>query len=74
MKTQSENPSPPPFFLQWRAREIFGAPSGMNEGQPLYNLKPSLQEIVPLCKAAEAHNMIESRKTTGKVLLEIPAL
>ena len=46
----------------------------MNEGQPLYNLKPSLQEIVPLCKAAEAHNMIESRKTTGKVLLEIPAL
>jgi NADPH2:quinone reductase len=48
--------------LLWRAREVFeAAQSGA--------LRVRIDREIPLREAAEAHRLLESRKTTGKLLL-----
>ncbi len=46
----------------WRANEIFGG---------LHPLKLTLQGIFPIEKVQEAHKLIESGLTDGKILLKI---
>lgn len=48
--------------LDWRAGEIFSA---IADG----SLRLSIQDTLPLERAADAHRMLESRATTGKLLL-----
>ena len=48
--------------LLWRAREVF---SWIAEGK----LRLRIDRQIPLCDAAEAHRLLESRQTVGKVLL-----
>ena len=48
--------------LLWRAREVF---DGISSGQ----LRLKIDRDVPLRDAAEAHRLLESRKTIGKLLL-----
>ena len=49
--------------LEWRAGEVLGwAASGA--------LKLRTEHIYPLAEAAQAHTDLESRSTTGKILLE----
>jgi len=52
----------PPDELQWRSRDIL---SGISSG----SLKIRIGESFPLSAAAAAHQALEGRKTTGKVLL-----
>ena len=48
--------------LLWRAREVF---SWIAEGK----LRLRIDRQIPLCDAADAHRLLESRQTVGKVLL-----
>ena len=49
--------------LEWRAGEVLGwAASGV--------LKLRTEHIYPLAEAGQAHTDLESRSTTGKILLE----
>lgn len=47
-----------------RAHDIF---NGLREGW----LKVRIGNVFPLAQAAEAHRMLEERKTIGKVILKI---
>jgi NADPH2:quinone reductase len=49
----------------WRGQQIMGPPGG------LHPIKLTLQGVVPLAKVREAHMLIESGATTGKILLKI---
>ena len=49
--------------LLWRSSEIFG---WLADGR----LKLNIHKIYPLCDAAEAHRDLESRRTSGKLLLK----
>jgi NADPH2:quinone reductase len=49
--------------LEWRANEVLG---WVADG----SLKLRTEHVYPLTEAAQAHADIESRKTTGKILLE----
>ncbi|HYL79800.1 MAG TPA: zinc-binding dehydrogenase, partial [Candidatus Acidoferrum sp.] len=51
-----------PVELQQRAKDVFG---WVKSGQ----LKIRVHQSLPLKDAAEAHRLLEGRKTTGKVLL-----
>ncbi|GAA3811040.1 quinone oxidoreductase family protein [Cellulomonas soli] len=53
-----------PDELAWRAREVFGA---VADG----SLDVRVGATYPLADAADAHRALESRATTGKVLLEL---
>jgi NADPH:quinone reductase len=48
--------------LEWRAGELFGRAMGGG-------LEVTIHEVLPLAEAAAAHRLLESRATTGKVLL-----
>ncbi|WP_437717244.1 zinc-binding dehydrogenase [Sorangium sp. So ce448] len=50
--------------LSRRASAVFDA---HREG----TLVPRIERVLPLARAAEAHELLESRATAGKVLLEI---
>ena len=50
--------------LLWRAGDVLNA---VASGQ----LKLRIDSTFPLAAAAEAHRALESRKTAGKILLEI---
>jgi NADPH:quinone reductase len=52
-----------PEELKWRATDLFG---WIESGR----LKLHIQKIYPLQDAAEAHRDLESRRTTGKLLLK----
>ncbi len=47
-----------------RARDVF---AGMREGW----LKLRIDRVLPLAQAAEAHQLLESRQTTGKLILKV---
>lgn len=55
-----------PEELRWRAGEVFGA---VADG----SLRLTIDRELPLAEAAEAQRLLESRATTGKVLLLPPA-
>jgi NADPH2:quinone reductase len=48
--------------LAWRANDLF---SWVAAGE----LKVHIDREIPIAEAAEAHRLLEGRKTTGKVLL-----
>lgn len=52
-----------PSELQWRASDIF---NWIATGK----LKLRIHRIYPLCEAAQAHQDLEARRTTGKLLLK----
>jgi NADPH:quinone reductase len=49
--------------LLWRARDVF---AGLHEGW----LKLRIYRTFPMAQAAEAHQLLESRQTTGKLILK----
>jgi NADPH:quinone reductase len=51
--------------LLWRARDVL---RGVSDG----SLRLKIDRKFPLAQAAEAHRALESRATTGKLLVEIP--
>lgn len=50
--------------VQWRADELFTA---AERGE----LEVRIHDVMPLAEAAEAHRRLESRETSGKLLLEV---
>jgi NADPH2:quinone reductase len=50
--------------LLWRARDVF---AGLQSGTLTFRL----QQTFPLAQAADAHRLLEGRKTMGKVVLSI---
>jgi NADPH2:quinone reductase len=48
--------------VEWRAGEVLGA---VRDG----SLDVRIHEILPLADAERAHRMLESRQTSGKLLL-----
>jgi NADPH2:quinone reductase len=51
--------------LLWRARDVL---RGVSDG----SLRLKIDRKYPLAQVAEAHRALESRATTGKLLVEIP--
>ncbi|MBV9936950.1 MAG: zinc-binding dehydrogenase, partial [Acidobacteriaceae bacterium] len=49
--------------LRWRSSDLF---RWIADGQ----LRPHIYRIYPLSEAAEAHRDLESRRTSGKLLLK----
>jgi NADPH2:quinone reductase len=50
--------------LDWRANDVL---NWLGQGK----LKLHIHKVYPLSDAAQAHNDLESRKTTGKLLLRV---